>query len=94
MKLYDFLHPAEDKIKHFSICGIISLLITILFIITGSSVFHTIVASVFGAMGTGVGKEVGDKFNPYSLWDWHDLIADFAGSVIGTCIGLIILIFV
>ena len=36
------------------------------------------------AMGAGLGKEYGDKINPYNKWDWYDVLADFLGALAGS----------
>jgi uncharacterized protein YfiM (DUF2279 family) len=65
-----------DKVKHFSIC---------------------LLFSVFGwygvamAIGLSFGKELGDKYNPLSKWDWWDLLADFAGIICGISLHYLII---
>jgi hypothetical protein len=49
-------------------------------------------AGLLTAMGTGVGKEYGDKINPYNKWDWCDILADLIGTIVGITIGIIIII--
>jgi uncharacterized protein YfiM (DUF2279 family) len=42
------------------------------------------------SIALGVGKEYGDHCNPYSNWDWYDLLADTIGALVGSAIGLVL----
>lgn len=52
----------------------------------GISLLATLVLGWKFAAGLGLGKEVGDKLNPLSKWDWQDLLADALGILVGLII--------
>ena len=58
-----------DKVKHFGAC----------FIVTFSVSFYNEWLAVWLSAGLGIGKEVGDYFNPNSGFSVGDLIADGLG---------------
>ena len=82
---------AKDKKLHFICCMLIAFATTILIGLL-SNWYVGSIAGLLTAMGTGVGKEYGDKINPYNKWDWYDILADFIGAVVGASIGIIITI--
>ena len=82
---------SKDKKLHFTCCMLIALATTILIGLL-SNWYAGGLAGLLTAMGTGVGKEYGDKINPYNKWDWYDILADFIGAVVGASIGIIITI--
>lgn len=81
----------KDKKLHFTCCMLIALATTILIGLL-SNWYAGSLAGLLTAMGTGVGKEYGDKINPYNRWDWYDVLADFIGTIVGITIGIIIII--
>lgn len=81
----------KDKKLHFICCMLIALATTILIGVL-SNWYAGGLAGLLTAMGTGVGKEYGDKINPYNKWDWYDILADFIGTIVGIAIGMIIII--
>ena len=82
---------AKDKKLHFICCMLIALATTI-FIGLLSNWYTGGLAGLLTAMGTGVGKEYGDKINPYNKWDWYDILANLIGAVIGILLGITVLI--
>lgn len=86
------MHIGKDKIIHAQVCAIISLFVAL---IAGALKAPVLTAALCGylcALGTGLGKEYGDKVNPYNKWDWYDVLADIVGSILGALIGAIILV--
>lgn len=81
----------KDKKLHFICCMLIALATTI-FIGVLSNWYAGSLAGLLTAMGTGIGKEYGDKINPYNKWDWYDILADLIGTIVGIAIGIIIII--
>ncbi len=81
----------KDKKLHFICCMLIALATTIL-IGSLSNWYVGGLAGLLTAMGTGVGKEYGDKINPYNKWDWYDILADLIGTIAGISIGMLALI--
>ena len=66
----------KDKVMHFGVCFIISLVLGIY--------------GVAFASGLAIGKEYGDYKADGDVWSWYDLLADAAGIVAGFVIRLII----
>lgn len=60
---------AKDKIKHFSVCFLVSL--------TGG------IYGVLFAAGLSFGKEEGDRMAQGNHWCWYDLLADTLGVCFG-----------
>ena len=71
----------KDKLYHFGICLIVTLLFGFL--------INPITGAV-GALGLGFGKEYGDSKAPGNSWDNWDLLADTIGVVVGLTIIAII----
>lgn len=82
---------SKDKKLHFICCMLIAFATTILIGVL-SNWYAGGLAGLLTAMGTGVGKEYGDKANPYNKWDWYDILADLIGAVIGVLLGITVLI--
>lgn len=82
---------SKDKKLHFIYCMLIALATTLLIGLL-SNWYVGGIAGLLTAMGTGVGKEYGDKINPYNKWDWYDILADLIGTIVGITIGIIIII--
>lgn len=82
---------SKDKKLHFTCCMLIAFAVTILIGLL-SNWYVGGLAGLLTAMGTGVGKEYGDKINPYNKWDWYDILADLIGTIVGITIGIIIII--
>lgn len=82
---------AKDKKLHFICCTLIALATTILIGLL-SNWYAGSLAGLLTAMGIGIGKEYGDKINPYNKWDWYDILADLIGAVIGVILGITVLI--
>ena len=80
----------KDKKLHFICCMLIALASTLLIGIL-SNWYAGGLAGLLTAMGTGVGKEYGDKINPYNKWDWYDILANLIGTVIGILLGVMVL---
>lgn len=78
----------RDKVLHFTVCCIVAVCAMVFFKIIAAPLYVATLASFTISMSLGVGKEYGDKTNPYNKWDWKDIIADATGSVIGTLISI------
>lgn len=80
----------KDKVKHFVICCIVAVCAMVFFRLIASPLNVAVVASLIIGLALGVGKEYGDKANPYNKWDWFDLLVDAIGAVVGTLISSIL----
>ena len=67
-----------DKVQHFVACFIVTLTVS----------FYNDWLAVGLATGLGIGKEVGDYFNPNSKFSIGDLVADGLGIGTGVLIKL------
>lgn len=72
----------KDKYMHAAVCAAITLLTVILFAVMHESILAASIAGFLTAMAAGLAKEYGDSCNPYNKWDWYDVVADAAGSII------------
>lgn len=79
-----------DKVQHFAICAIAAMCMMILMRIICALPAVAFVSATISSIALGVGKEYGDHCNPYSNWDWYDLLADTIGALVGSAIGLIL----
>lgn len=77
----------KDKLKHILVCTIIAMSVMALLCVIHSSLLVAIISSTLCALFAGIGKEYGDKVNPYNKWDWRDLVADTVGAIMGSLIG-------
>lgn len=84
------LNIQKDKQLHFLYSFYISCLFGIFFVLIGMNIFQVAIASFSVAFAAGLGKEYGDKINPYNKWDWYDILADALGSLVGVIIPIII----
>lgn len=82
----------KDKYLHFGACAFVSVAITVVLILIGTSWFAALLGGFYAGMAAGLGKEYGDKVNPTNRWDWQDVLADLVGSVAGSVIGLLALL--
>lgn len=69
-----------DKITHATICYAITLTI---------GLFIDWWVGVCVALMVGLGKELYDKYKG-NKFDWHDMLADVVGGVVGVIVGLTI----
>ena len=75
VKLATYLHLPSDKVLHF-LCSAIIMGIC--------SVFFNPMLSCFIALAIGLLKELYDCHKPNPTgWDWHDLLADTIGIIVG-----------
>lgn len=77
----------QDHLKHFGICLFVALTASAVEAVCGASYGQSFVAAVIAGGAIGVGKEYGDECAPGNKWDWSDIGADFAGSVVGAALG-------
>lgn len=77
----------RDKLKHILVCTIIAMSVMALLYVMHSSLLIAITSSILCAIFAGIGKEYGDKVNPYNKWDWRDFTADSTGAVLGSLVG-------
>lgn len=73
----------NDKLLHLICCFIISFCIAQ---INGSQgiIFIGLINSFLCGLLIGVGKEYGDSKAEGNTWDWHDIIADAIGALLGS----------
>lgn len=83
----------RDKKIHFGVCAVIAFIVSFLLGIIGDVVLYANLSGFIAAMGTGIGKEVGDYYAPSNFWDWKDILADAIGAVIGCALALLQLLF-
>lgn len=77
----------KDKLQHIGVCSMISLSVGALLYALHSPLLIMIISSLLCSMMAGLGKEFGDRVNPYNKWDWKDFIADCIGAIVGTSAG-------
>lgn len=68
----------RDKLFHFGICFVISLIVGLV-MIPITNLFGVIFSSLVSGSGAALAKEYGDKCSPTNKWDWKDVIADYLG---------------
>lgn len=74
----------SDKYAHFSVCAIVAICVGFVGMLMGMSPLMIGFSGFIAAMGAGLGKEYGDKVNPYNKWDWYDVLADTVGALVGS----------
>lgn len=79
----------RDKKIHFAVCLVIAFIVSFALGIIGDGALYASLSGFIAAMGTGIGKEVGDYYAPGNKWDWLDIAADAIGAVIGCAIALL-----
>ena len=80
----------SDKYAHFVLCAIVALLVGACGMLMGASIAVIGFSGFAAAMGAGLGKEYGDKVNPYNKWDWWDVLADVLGAVFGSGVSMLL----
>lgn len=83
----------KDKIYHIVVCALIAAIIALILIFSGGSTLSVCLGGFLGAMSAGLAKEYADSKQYGNHWCWWDLLCDLAGSLIGSLIGLISLVF-
>lgn len=79
----------KDKILHFVVCAIATLLAgTLAWVLAGSLTWGCITGTTFAA-GLTLGKEYGDKNATGNHWCWCDLLADFGGILLAVLLLLL-----
>ena len=73
-----------DKYAHFCVCAIVAICVGFFGMLIGMSPMMIGFSGFISAMGAGLGKEYGDKINPYNKWDWYDVLADLLGALAGS----------
>jgi uncharacterized protein YfiM (DUF2279 family) len=81
---------ASDKIKHLVVCVIVGFMASALEAAYGANYTQSFFAGYMAGIAIGVGKEYGDKCNPYNKWDWQDIGADALGSIVGAAVGALV----
>ena len=76
-----------DKYIHAGICFGITFVLIVIFYALGDTYLRSSLAGVMASIGAALGKEYGDKVNPYNNWDWYDIYADISGIVGGLFLG-------
>jgi len=61
-----------------------------LFFVVNSPYHYAALAGILVSTAAAWGKEYGDKVNPNNRWDWHDVIADSIGTIIGLILSSIL----
>lgn len=94
----------SDKLLHMGVCAMVAVTtIAALAIVSSTSASLNgcpemyaacrpaiALGGLFSALSIGVGKEYGDSKAQDNKWSWGDVIADVAGGLIGTLIGILI----
>jgi len=62
----------------------------ILFFVVNSPYCYAALAGILVSTAAAWGKEYGDKVNPNNKWDWHDVIADSIGTIVGVILSSIL----
>ena len=78
---------AQDKIKHFFACSVVAFAAACIEAICGGHYLASSLAGLLAGAAIGVGKEYGDHCSPGNCWDWFDILADLAGSIVGAAVG-------
>lgn len=73
----------SDKIKHFAVCMLVSLSVSLLEMLIGARFAQYAIAGFSAGVAIGIGKEYGDHCAAGNKWDWYDLIADTLGAIVG-----------
>lgn len=81
---------AQDKIKHFAACAVVSFIASALESAMGALYGGAWIAGLIAGTAIGVGKEYGDKCAIGNKWDWSDIGADVIGAVTGATLGSIL----
>lgn len=84
----------KDKYMHAAVCAAITLVVVIIFAVMHESILAASIAGFLTAMAAGLAKEYGDSCNPYNKWDWLDVAADAAGSIVIILLAYIIYLIV
>lgn len=93
LKLYKWLNANIDKVCHFLVCTLITILFSALILHTTATA-TVLTAAICGFIASviwGLLKEVLDDTYMGGYIDVHDIIADLCGAVFGTIIVLLIL---
>lgn len=79
-----------DKIKHFTMCFLVSITAAVIESAFGASYPVSFLAGMIAGTAIGVGKEYGDKCTLDNRWDWSDILADFIGALLGSGVGALV----
>lgn len=85
------IHWDKDKVLHFSLCLIISIIAACIVKICKGDTWSIIAAAFFAGFVMGIGKEIYDEWK-YGDSDSSDWAADAIGTVIGTILTAILII--
>lgn len=80
MSIINFID--KDKLMHFVVCLVLTLVIFIICCACGLSASIASVPAFFGAIIVGVCKEVYDSKHG-GVFDHYDIVADFLGAFLG-----------
>lgn len=83
----------KDKILHAVCCAACSFIITAILTLVSTTVWPALLGGFLAGMCLGIGKEYGDHKAEGNQWCWKDILADLVGAVIGSPLGLLVLIF-
>ena len=84
-------HWNKDKVLHFSLCLIISIIAACIVKICKGDTWSIIAAAFFAGFVTGIGKEIYDEWK-HGDSDSSDWVSDAIGTVIGTILTAILII--
>ena len=84
-------HWNKDKVLHFSLCMIVSIIAACIVKICKGDTWSIIAAAFFAGFVTGIGKEIYDEWK-YGDSDSSDWAADAIGTVIGTILTEILIV--
>ena len=82
-----------DKLLHLTLCAVIAILTGLIsHYLLNHPTLESAGVGVFAALFVGICKELYDALIEEHSWEKGDLVADFAGAVIGGIIGYLIMI--
>ena len=81
----------KDKVMHFSLCLIISMMAACIVRICGGGKYAVLVAAWFAGFFAGVGKELYDEWE-YKGADEGDWAADIIGTSVGTILSFLFVV--
>lgn len=84
-------HWDKDKVLHFSLCMIVSIIAACIVKICKGDTWSIIAAAFFAGFVTGIGKEIYDEWK-YGDSDSSDWAADAIGTIIGTILTAILIV--
>lgn len=73
----------KDKMQHFCVNLVNSYLVSVIIFTCSKDLECSLLSGFFFSSGLSIGKEYGDKNAEGNHWCWLDLLADYAGNIVG-----------